>query len=56
LRNKQSYGVVTVLISVTRGRNVCIFARFKVSCEVMPQRSFPNFKLVMSRLKKLRGA
>jgi len=28
--------------------DVCIFARFKENCEVMPVRSFVNFKLVMS--------
>jgi len=25
-----------------------MFARFKVNCEVLPLRSFPNFKLVIS--------
>jgi len=38
------------------GLDVCIFARFEVNCEVMPLRSFANFKLVMSRHRKeLRG-
>ena len=35
---------------------VCIFARFKVSCDVMPLRSFANVKLLRSRHKELRGA
>jgi len=53
LRSKQYYRVVTVMISL----DICIFARFKVNCEVMPLRSFSKFKLVMRRHKKvLRGA
>jgi len=52
LRNNQYYRVVTGIISL----DFCIFARFKVNCEIMPLRSFPNFKLVMSRCRKeLRG-
>jgi len=31
---------------------VCIFARSKVNCEVMPLHSFANFKLIMSRHRK----
>ena len=34
------------------GLDVCIFTRFKVNCEVMPLRSFANFKLRMSRHRK----
>jgi len=45
LLNKQYYRVVTVLINL----DVCIFAHFKINCEVMPLRSFPKFKLVMRR-------
>ena len=52
LHNKPYHRVVTVLISL----DVCIFARFKVYCDVMPLRSFPNFQLVMSHYRKeLRG-
>ena len=37
--------------------DVCIFARFEVDCEVMLQRSFAIFKLIMSRHRnELRGA
>jgi len=35
-----------------KGPDVCIFARFKENYEVMPRRSFANFKLRMSRHKK----
>jgi len=35
--------------------NVCISARFKLNCEVIPLRGFANFKL-MSRHKEFRGA
>jgi len=53
LHNKQYYRVVTVLISL----DVWISAHFKVNCEVMTLRTFPNFKLVMSHYRKeLRGA
>jgi len=47
----------TTCTAVTRALflDVRIFARFKVDCEVMPLRSFANFKLVMSRhMKELR--
>jgi len=54
LRNKQYYCVVPVLIRI---QTVCIFARFKVNCEVMTLLSFANFKIVMSRHRKeWRGA
>jgi len=32
--------------------DVCIFARFKVNCEVMPLHSFAIFMLIMSRYRK----
>jgi len=32
----------------TTGLDGCIFARFKVNCEVMPLHNFANFKLVMN--------
>ena len=53
LRNKQHHRVVTVLIRVRRLH----FCSYQVNCEVMPLRSFPNFKLAMSsHRKELRGA
>jgi len=41
----------------TPGLDICIFARFKVNCEVMPQRSFANYcKFILSRHRQLCGA
>ena len=45
LRSKQSL----CCDCVDKSLDVCIFARFKANCEVMPLRSFANFKLKMSR-------
>jgi len=54
LRSKQCYRVVTEFMSLL---DVCIFARLKVNCEVMPLRIFANFWLTMSGHRKdLRGA
>jgi len=40
-----------------RRLDVCIFARFKVNCELVPLLSFAVFKLIVSRHRKeLRGA
>jgi len=56
--NKQHYRVVTGYCRHTnKSLDVCIFAHFKLNCEVMPLRTFANFKLVMSNYRKeLRGA
>jgi len=44
------------LLLYDKSIDVCIFARFKVDCEVKPLRTFPNFKFVMSHYRKFRGA
>jgi len=32
------------MLYTDKSHDVCIFARFKLNCEVMPLRSFPNFR------------
>jgi len=47
---------IIVLLLTNKCLDVCIFAHFKVNCEVMPLRSFTYFKLITSRHRKeLRG-